>query len=105
MSDAAGPLGVIAGMPEAHGVAADLGGSSLELIGIDHGRVGRGVTLPLALAKLGLIDECEFVVLPRIAGHGPRLLDGLTPMLDLTLVARREFASGAVVLKYDVKRG
>ena len=70
-----------------------------------RGLLTGGVTLPLALAKLGLIDECEFVVLPRIAGHGPRLLDGLTQMLDLTLVARREFASGAVVLKYDVKRG
>src|SRR5688572_32372791 len=30
-----------------------------------------GVTLPLALAELGLIDEYEFVVQPRIAGHGP----------------------------------
>jgi len=27
-----------------------------------------GVTLPLALAELGLIDEYEFVVHPRIAG-------------------------------------
>ncbi|MCS6625451.1 Ppx/GppA family phosphatase [Roseibacterium beibuensis] len=40
-------LGVIAGMPGAHGVAADLGGSSLELVGIENGLVGRGVTLPL----------------------------------------------------------
>jgi dihydrofolate reductase len=28
-----------------------------------------GVTLPLALAELGLIDEYEFVVHPRLAGH------------------------------------
>jgi dihydrofolate reductase len=27
-----------------------------------------GVTLPLALAELGLIDEYEFVVQPRLAG-------------------------------------
>lgn len=52
-------LGVIAGMPAAHGVAADLGGSSLELAGIGHGRVGRGVTLPLgpfSLANDGPFD-------------------------------------------------
>src|SRR3979411_1790803 len=29
-----------------------------------------GVTLPLALAELGLIDEYEVVVHPRLAGHG-----------------------------------
>ncbi|HWA18797.1 MAG TPA: dihydrofolate reductase family protein [Devosia sp.] len=62
-----------------------------------------GVTLPLALAELGLIDEYEFVVMPRIAGHGPRLLDGLTKMVDLKLVERREFGSGAVVLRYEAK--
>ncbi len=30
-----------------------------------------GVKLPLALAELGLIDEYEFVVHPRLAGRGP----------------------------------
>src|SRR6202451_1338113 len=30
-----------------------------------------GVKLPLALAELGLIDEYEFVVQPRLAGRGP----------------------------------
>ncbi|MDQ7812191.1 Ppx/GppA phosphatase family protein [Brevundimonas sp.] len=52
-------LGVIAGMPAARGVAADLGGSSLELVGIEDGRVGRGVTLPLgpfSLANDGPFD-------------------------------------------------
>src|SRR5262245_3381704 len=32
-----------------------------------------GLKLPLALAELGLIDEYEFVVHPRLAGHGPTL--------------------------------
>lgn len=59
-----------------------------------------GVTLPLALADLGLIDEYEFLVQPIVAGHGPRLLDGLRERLDLTLVGRREFRSGAVALRY-----
>ncbi len=62
-----------------------------------------GVTLPLALAELGLIDEYEFVVQPRIAGHGPNLLAGLSRHVDLTLTGRREFASGAVVLQYVVR--
>ena len=63
-----------------------------------------GVQLPLALAELGLIDEYEFIVHPRIAGHGPRPFAGLSQYVDLRLVGRREFASGAVALKYEVKK-
>ena len=59
-----------------------------------------GVTLPLALAALGLIDEYTFVVHPVIAGHGPRLLDGVREGLRLELVSRREFGSGAVAQTY-----
>ena len=40
-------LGVLAGAPRAEGLAADLGGSSLELVPITGGDVGAGVTLPL----------------------------------------------------------
>src|SRR3954470_15743315 len=54
-----------------------------------------GVTLPLALAEMGLIDEYEFVVHPRVAGHGPTLFAGLSKLVDLKLVDRLEFASGA----------
>ena len=63
-----------------------------------------GVTLPLALAELGLIDEYEFVVHPRLAGHGPTLLAGLSKPLDLKLVSRLEFKSGAVAMRYEPKR-
>ncbi len=63
-----------------------------------------GVTLPLALAELGLIDEYEFVVQPRLAGHGPTLFAGLTTYRDLKLVGRREFGSGAVALRYAPSR-
>lgn len=59
-----------------------------------------GVTLPLALAELGLVDEYTFVMHPIIAGHGPRLLDGLSERTRLELVERREFASGAVAHTY-----
>jgi dihydrofolate reductase len=58
-----------------------------------------GVTLPLALAELGLIDEYEFVVHPRLAGHGPTLFAGLSKRVDLKLVSRLEYASGAVAIR------
>jgi dihydrofolate reductase len=63
-----------------------------------------GVTLPVALAELGLIDEYEFVVHPRLAGHGPTLFAGLSKYVDLKPVGRREFGSGAVALKYEPRR-
>ncbi|MFN2636574.1 MAG: dihydrofolate reductase family protein [Gemmatimonadaceae bacterium] len=59
-----------------------------------------GVTLPLALAELGLIDEYELVVHPRLAGHGPTLFAGLSKRIDLKLVSRLEFGSGAVAMRY-----
>jgi dihydrofolate reductase len=63
-----------------------------------------GVTLPQALAELGLIDEYEFIVHPRVAGHGPTLFAGLSKLLDLRLVSREEFGSGAVAMRYEPKR-
>ena len=60
-----------------------------------------GVTLPLALAELGLIDEYELVVHPRFAGHGPTLFAGLSRHVDLKLVDRLEFRSGAVAMRYE----
>jgi dihydrofolate reductase len=59
-----------------------------------------GVTLPLTLAELGLIDEFTFVVHPIIAGYDPRLLDGLSERVRLELVERREFGSGAAAQTY-----
>ena len=63
-----------------------------------------GVTLPLALADLGLIDEYEFVVHPVLAGHGPTLLAGLRERIQLELVDRHEFGSGAVAQRYRPRR-
>jgi dihydrofolate reductase len=63
-----------------------------------------GVKLPLALAELGLIDEYEFVVQPRLAGHGPTLFAGLSQHVDLKLVSRLEFGSGAVAMRYEPRR-
>ncbi len=64
-----------------------------------------GVTLPLGLADLGLIDEYEFVVQPVLAGHGPTLLAGLRERIQLELVDRQELRSGAVAVRYRPTAG
>ncbi|HZN86684.1 MAG TPA: dihydrofolate reductase family protein, partial [Burkholderiales bacterium] len=63
-----------------------------------------GVKLALALAELGLIDEYEFVVHPRLAGHGPALFAGLSKHVELKLVGRQELNSGAVAMRYEPRR-
>ena len=89
-------LGTVGGNP-----APDLG-QEVQRLKEEPGRclyVG-GVTLPLALADLGLIDEYEFLVQPVLAGHGPRLLDGLRERTELDLVDRQEFRSGSIAMRY-----
>ena len=63
-----------------------------------------GVKLPLALAELGLIDEYEFVVHPRVVGHGPTLFAGLSKLIDLKLVSRLQLGSGVVAIRYEPSR-
>lgn len=63
-----------------------------------------GLRLPLLLATHDLIDEYEFVVHQRLAGRGPTLLAGLPRIIDLQLVDRIEFPSGAVALRYTPRR-
>jgi dihydrofolate reductase len=63
-----------------------------------------GVKLAMALTELGLIDEYTFVVHPRLVGHGPTLFAGLSKRVDLKLVNRLEFGSGAVVMRYELRR-
>jgi len=86
-------------------VRGDLGKAVQQL----KGQPGRGLfvgggKLPLALAELGLIDEYEFVVHPRLAGHGPTLFAGLSKPLDLKLVGRLEVGSGVVAMRYEPRR-
>jgi dihydrofolate reductase len=68
------------------------------------GLLAGGVKLPLTLAGLGLIDEFEFLVHPRIAGHGPTLFAGLSKHVDLKLVSRLQFGSGVVAMRYEPRR-
>ena len=46
-------LGVISAIPQAHGIVADLGGGSLELIGVVRGAAGEGISLPLGSLRVG----------------------------------------------------
>jgi dihydrofolate reductase len=63
-----------------------------------------GTKLALALTEMGLIDEYEFVVHPRLAGHGPTLFAGLSKLVDLKLVSRLELGSGTVAMRYERRR-
>jgi dihydrofolate reductase len=86
-------------------VRGDLG-EAVQQLKAESGRglfVG-GVQLALALTELGLIDEYEFVVHPRLAGHGPTLFAGLSKHVDLKLASRLEFDSGAVAMRYELRR-
>jgi hypothetical protein len=40
---------------------------------------------------------------PRLVGHGPALFAGLAKYVDLQLVSRPEFQSGAVAMRYVPK--
>jgi dihydrofolate reductase len=70
----------------------------------DRGLFTGGVMLPMALAEMSLIDEYEFIVHPRIVGHGPSLFAGLSRSVDLRLIGRQELRSGAVALRYEPRR-
>ena len=63
-----------------------------------------GVTLPMALAEMDLIDEYELIVHPRLAGRGRTLFAGLSRHVDLKLVDQLEFDSGAVAMRYEPRR-
>jgi dihydrofolate reductase len=61
--------------------------------------------LSSALERLGLIDEYRLVVHPVLAGHGPRLFEGLEPSRRLELLSMNRLKSGQVALHYRRKEG
>ena len=94
-------LGVISGNPRAHGIVADLGGGSLELVGVARGAAGEGVSLPLGVLRVGaepdsaaITRAIRDVVKPSrlkdaARGHGLYLVGGsfrALAMLDLKLL-------------------
>ncbi len=50
------------------------------------------------LQRLDLIDEYRLVIHPVLAGHGPRLFDGLKEPRQLELVSSRTFTAGQTAL-------
>jgi len=61
-----------------------------------------GVSLPLQLIELGLVDEYYFVVQPIVVGEGRRLLEGISleERLQIKLVESKILKSGCVALHY-----
>jgi exopolyphosphatase/guanosine-5'-triphosphate,3'-diphosphate pyrophosphatase len=51
--------GVLSGIPGAKGVVGDLGGGSLELVGVGAGRTSPGISLPLGVLRLDPSPEGE----------------------------------------------
>jgi dihydrofolate reductase len=62
-----------------------------------------GVDVPSQLMRQGLVDEFRLVLLPVIAGAGPRLMEGmgLPEGQKLGLVESKTFKSGFVYLRYE----
>jgi exopolyphosphatase/guanosine-5'-triphosphate,3'-diphosphate pyrophosphatase len=53
----ASACGVISAFPDAHGVVADLGGGSLELVSVEGEQAHQGVSLPLGTLRLGALRK------------------------------------------------
>lgn len=61
-------MGVLSGIPEAEGVVGDLGGGSLELAKVGGGAVGKAISLPLGVLRVGAPDaKKEKAVRSRLA--------------------------------------
>jgi exopolyphosphatase/guanosine-5'-triphosphate,3'-diphosphate pyrophosphatase len=76
-------LGVLSGTPGADGLMGDLGGGSLELVGLDRGVIGPQVTMPLGPLRLlescgGKVSNANRIIdqhleaLPWLSGHKDR---------------------------------
>lgn len=65
-------LGVLAGAPRAEGVAADLGGSSLELVPLADGQPGPGRTFALGPFAMEGVGDPERAVRDRLSGSDLR---------------------------------
>ena len=72
-------LGVLAGVGDAWGVAGDLGGSSLELTGLEGRSAQQAITLPLAGKRKARAFDC-------LCGKRPNA----SHMLDLAMAHPRE---------------
>ena len=51
--------GVLSGIPDADGVVGDLGGGSLELVGVREGKTSDGISMPLGVLRLKKLADGE----------------------------------------------
>jgi len=58
-------------------------------------------TIVSQLAKEGLVDEYQIVVIPVVLGEGRTLFEGVKEKLRLRLTKTRSFGNGNVVLTYE----
>lgn len=70
-------LGVLSGMPGASGVVGDLGGGSLELIGIGEGRLGDRISLPIGPLNLLARGQGAAEAMDKIARAAVAAVDWL----------------------------
>jgi dihydrofolate reductase len=57
------------------------------------------------LLDAGVVDTVEIGLVPIMLGHGIPMLPKVARRTRLTLTKSQEFASGIVLLKYDVRYG
>ncbi len=62
-----------------------------------------GTVLATSLARVGLIDEFRFYVMPTLVGSGTPIFKALGRHIDLTTVEVHRFDSGAVLLRYRAR--
>jgi exopolyphosphatase / guanosine-5'-triphosphate,3'-diphosphate pyrophosphatase len=60
--------GVLAAIPEAEGIVGDLGGGSLELVGVGQGEVGTGVSVPFGVLRVAQMKLGSSRALDRALG-------------------------------------
>jgi dihydrofolate reductase len=53
------------------------------------------------LARAGLIDEYQIMVLPVVLGDGKTMFDGANKMMNMTLKRSRTFKNGKAFLVYE----
>jgi len=79
-------MGVLSAIPDARGVVADLGGGSLELIQVEGGKLGAGVSLPLGVLRVGASPSRRAITAAIRKGLRGTALDGSLKAKSLYLV-------------------
>ena len=88
--------GVLFGAPRAHGLVVDLGGASMELCPVRHGRVGSGISTPLGPLRLRFAQDPAAAIHAELDPYRERFTE---PAKRLYLVGGSWRALGRVVIE------